>query len=64
MPTFEVQSAFQCIRCRKVNINTVVVAATDEYVARELALASTICGRCSRHLSDKQSLTMKVKEAS
>ncbi len=62
MPRFEIHYAFQCVKCRKVNANVVVVAAPDESVARELTLASTTCGRCNRNLSDLQSLTLKVKE--
>jgi predicted nucleic-acid-binding Zn-ribbon protein len=46
MPNFEVQCAFQCVKCRKMNVKIVVVAATDENEARELALGSTTCKRC------------------
>jgi hypothetical protein len=62
MPNFEVQCAFQCVKCRKVNVKIVVVAATDENEARELALESTTCKRCGRHISNKQTFTAKMKE--
>ena len=64
MASFEVQYAFQCIICRKVNANVVVVDAANEYSARELSLASTICGRCKRRISNHQTFTIRVRESS
>ena len=64
MPTFELQFAYQCPKCRKVNINTVVLAAPDEQTGKSSATKSIICARCKRHLTDHERLTTKVKEIS
>ena len=64
MPNFEIRYTFGCHKCGEPNNNTIIIAAADSVTAHDLAFASTVCGKCSEHLSELHPFNTMIKEVS